>query len=103
MGRPRSAGLRHVQYRADYTAKRDLIVSGLQGHFEFASPGGAFYVFPKAPWGTGTEFVRTAIENELLIIPGNIFSEQDTHFRISFAASMQRSIAESKSFSGWRE
>ena len=27
-----------------------------------------------------------AIERELLIIPGNIFSDRDTHFRISYAA-----------------
>jgi aspartate aminotransferase/aminotransferase len=30
--------------------------------------------------------VHRAIENELLIIPGNIFSRRDTHFRISYAA-----------------
>ncbi len=29
----------------------------------------------------------SAIENELLIIPGGIFSGRDTHFRISYAAS----------------
>ena len=28
--------------------------------------------------------VKTAIENELLIIPGNVFSERDTHFRIAY-------------------
>ena len=28
-----------------------------------------------------------AIENQLLIIPGSIFSGRDTHFRISYAAS----------------
>lgn len=49
-------------------------------------PGGAFYAFPKAPWGTGTEFVQKAIEHNLLIIPGNIFSHRDTHFRLSYAA-----------------
>ena len=27
-----------------------------------------------------------AIQNNLLIIPGNVFSPQDTHFRVSFAA-----------------
>ena len=75
------------QHRADYTVKRDMIVDGLRNYYEFAHPGGAFYVFPKAPWGTGTEFVHKAIENELLIIPGNIFSLKDSHFRISFAAS----------------
>jgi aspartate aminotransferase len=38
-------------------------------------------------WETGSEFVARAIENELLIIPGGIFSDRDTHFRISYAAS----------------
>jgi aspartate/methionine/tyrosine aminotransferase len=36
---------------------------------------------------TGTEFVGRAIEKELLVIPGGIFSGRDTHFRISYAAS----------------
>jgi aspartate aminotransferase/aminotransferase len=49
-------------------------------------PGGAFYAFPKAPRGSGSQFVTQAIENNLLIIPGNIFSQRDTHFRISYAA-----------------
>ena len=40
----------------------------------------------KAPWGTATEFVAEAIRNDLLIIPGNVFSQRDTHFRISYAA-----------------
>ncbi len=44
-------------------------------------------MFIKAPWGTGTEFVTEAIQNNLLIISGNVFSSRDTHFRISYAAS----------------
>jgi aspartate aminotransferase/aminotransferase len=64
-----------------------MIVDGLKDYYEFVKPGGAFYVFPKVPWGNAMEFVQKAIENELLIIPGNIFSHRDTHFRISFAAS----------------
>jgi aspartate aminotransferase/aminotransferase len=71
----------------DYESKRDRIVDGLRGYYEFVEPGGAFYIFPKAPYGTATEFVAKAIANELLIIPGNIFSKHDSHFRISFAAS----------------
>ena len=70
-----------------YRRKRDLIVEGLAGYYELTPPSGAFYAFPKTPWGTGTEFVEKAItEHELLIIPGGVFSRQDTHFRISFAA-----------------
>jgi len=70
----------------DYRRKRDMLVDGLSDVYEMARPGGAFYAFPKAPWGTGSEFVKKAIENDLLIIPGNIFSRKDTHFRISYAA-----------------
>ena len=73
-------------YVADYRRKRDLLVDALKDDYEIEKPGGAFYIFPKAPWGTGTEFVTKAIENQLLIIPGNIFSHRDTHFRISYAA-----------------
>ena len=80
-----------------YHKKRDMIVDGLSDLYEIASPNGAFYVFPKAPWGTGTEFVKKAIENNLLIIPGNVFSRQDTHFRISYAASDERLAARHRS------
>ena len=53
-------------------------------------PGGAFYVFPKVPLGTATQFVTRAIEkHQLLVIPGGIFSRRDTHFRISYAAADQ--------------
>ena len=71
----------------DYRRKRDLLYDGLKEHYEIVKPGGAFYMFPKAPWGTATEFVEKAItEHSLLIIPGNVFSQSDTHFRVSYAA-----------------
>jgi aspartate aminotransferase/aminotransferase len=71
---------------ADYRRKRDLLLAGLQGLYDVVPPGGAFYVFPRAPQGTGSEFVARAIERQLLIIPGQVFSRHDTHFRISYAA-----------------
>ncbi len=71
---------------ADYKRKRDRLCAGLRERFEFDVPGGAFYLFAKAPWGTGTEFVKEAIRQSLLIIPGGVFSRRDTHFRISYAA-----------------
>jgi aspartate aminotransferase/aminotransferase len=75
---------------AEYSDRRHLILNGLRGAgYDVAPSGGAFYVFPKVPEGRGTgqEFVAKAIENELLVIPGGIFSRRDTHFRISYAAS----------------
>lgn len=72
---------------AEYRGKRDLMRNALSPQYEIHGAGGAFYLFVRAPWGTGTEFVAEAIRNNLLIIPGNVFSSQDTHFRISYAAS----------------
>jgi aspartate aminotransferase/aminotransferase len=73
-------------YVTQYQHKRDLICDGIGDLYELVKPSGAFYVFPKLPWGTGKEFVSKAIENNLLVIPGKIFSHHDTHFRISYAA-----------------
>lgn len=72
-----------------YRNRRDHLLAGLRdAGYDVAQPGGAFYAFPKVPdgGGAGAEFVARAIERELLIIPGGIFSAQDTHFRISYAA-----------------
>lgn len=71
-----------------YRVKRDKVIDRLGGHYELTTPGGAFYAFPKVPERlglTGTEFVKRAIEKSLLVIPGGVFSERDTHFRISYA------------------
>ena len=80
---------------ADYARKREFLLRELGGQYDIRGSGGAFYLFIKAPWGTGTEFVAKAIDNELLIIPGNVFSQHDTHFRLSFAAedaTLQRGV-----------
>ena len=75
------------KYIEQYKIKRDIIYQGLCKKFEFKKPQGAFYAFIKAPNERATEFVEKAIKNNVLIIPGNVFSEKDTHFRISYATS----------------
>jgi aspartate aminotransferase/aminotransferase len=77
-----------------YRRKRDLVSEKLSRKFEIVRPGGAFYIFPKAPAGiTASAFVTKAIENNVLIIPGNVFSERDTHFRISYATTDEKLAA----------
>ena len=81
-------GIDMSAYIESYRSKRDRIVNGLKDLFEINLPGGAFYVFPKTPNNvSATEFVHQAIERNVLIIPGNVFSNRDTHFRISYATS----------------
>jgi len=69
-----------------YQAKRDMVYEGLKGKFEIEEPKGAFYAFVRAPGNDGDAFVQKAIGHGLLLIPGSVFSEKKTHFRLSFAA-----------------
>jgi aspartate/methionine/tyrosine aminotransferase len=73
---------------AEYARRRDMVVKAFEGVAEVARPGGAFYAFvqvPKRLGLTATQFVEKAIERRVLVIPGKVFSERDTHFRLSFA------------------
>jgi aspartate aminotransferase/aminotransferase len=72
-------------YIADYKRKRDLIYNGLKYKYNVAKPQGAFYIFPEAPEKDGEKFVEKALMNNVFIIPGRVFSQRATHFRISFA------------------
>lgn len=69
-----------------YRQKRDLVYNGLKDVFPCVKPDGAFYIFPQAPDEDGDAFVKKAIENNVLIIPGSVFSDRKACFRISFAA-----------------
>ena len=72
-----------------YRARRDTVLGTLSSVTEVFEPGGAFYCFVKVPdrlGMTSQEFFERALAQNVLIIPGNVFSSKDTHFRISMAA-----------------
>ncbi|MCC6322211.1 MAG: aminotransferase class I/II-fold pyridoxal phosphate-dependent enzyme [Phycisphaerales bacterium] len=71
-----------------YQKRRDLVVRTLSPHTHVAAPGGAFYAFPQVPERLGltaTQFVEKCVGRNVLVIPGNVFSARDTHFRLSYA------------------
>lgn len=70
-----------------YRTKRNLVYEGLKDSFGLLQPQGAFYAFVPAPGGDATAFVEKAIKNDVLIIPGSVFSQENTHFRLSYATS----------------
>ncbi len=70
-----------------YRIKRNLIFEGLKDTFGLVKPAGAFYAFVPAPGGDATKFIDRVLENNVVAIPGNAFSQRDTHFRISYATS----------------
>jgi aspartate/methionine/tyrosine aminotransferase len=73
-----------TKYVDEYRKKRDWLLRELDPRYEIVKPGGAFYLFPRVPTGTGTQLAEAAIGEQLVIMPGNVFSQHDTHFRISY-------------------
>ena len=82
---------------AECKRKRDKLMAGIAGHYRFVKPGGAFYLYPEAPGGSGKRFAEIAAEQEkLIVVPGSVFGAADTHFRIAYTVSdrtLDRGIA----------
>jgi aspartate/methionine/tyrosine aminotransferase len=77
------------EYIKRYREKRDFIYEALKGKYKVDKPRGAFFIFPEAEDGDGEKLVERAIKKGVFVIPGGIFSQRQSHFRISFAAPME--------------
>ena len=67
-----------------YKDNRDFLYNSLKDKYKLNIPEGAFYAFIKTP-DNQKDFIKKAIDNKLLIVPGNVFSKRDDYFRVSFA------------------
>jgi aspartate aminotransferase len=78
----------------EFSARRDLFVSGLQGMGIICNlPGGAFYVFPDvSEFGGGDLFTDRLLKDALIAAtPGSAFGPGGTDYvRLSYAASQER-------------
>jgi|SoiMethySBSTD1v2_1073268.scaffolds.fasta_scaffold00942_25 aspartate/methionine/tyrosine aminotransferase len=71
-----------------YQRRRDAVLEAFEGVTTVEPPGGAFYAFVEVPRHldmTASAFCERAIERNVLLIPGKVFSRRDSHFRLSYA------------------
>ncbi|MDJ0882701.1 MAG: pyridoxal phosphate-dependent aminotransferase [Desulfobacterales bacterium] len=67
-----------------YQRKRDLLCQGLAtAGYEFVTPPGTFYLFPRSPIPDDVAFVQALQEELILVVPGSGFNGPG-HFRIAF-------------------
>jgi aspartate aminotransferase/aminotransferase len=72
----------------DYTKNRDYLYSQLKDKYELSLSEGAFYAFVRVP-EIIDDFYDKLIDQKLLIVPGNVFSDNNDYFRISFAVDFE--------------
>jgi len=65
-------------------SRRDRVVGRLGNQVTYNYPEGAFYLFINVK-EDGLAFVQKALKQELLIVPGHIFSQKKNFIRISYA------------------
>lgn len=73
----------------EYKKRRDLVYDGLKDKYEIVKPSGAFYFFIKYPF-EADDFIQKCLENNLIVVPGNSFSQKNTHFRISYVTGWEK-------------
>ncbi len=76
-----------------YARRAQMVCERLGAVTGVVRPGGAFYVFAEATGKvglTGQQLFERAVERNVLVIPGNVFSSRDTHIRVSIAAKDDR-------------
>jgi aspartate aminotransferase len=67
-----------------YRRKRDLLCEGLaDAGYDFVTPPGTFYLFPRTPIADDVQFVQALQEELILVVPGSGFLGPG-HFRIAF-------------------
>jgi aspartate aminotransferase len=68
-------------------ARRDRFINALREYgYEVARPDGTFYLYPKLPMASESDFFNYLAGRDVFVMPGSIF-EHRGHFRISLTAS----------------
>ena len=75
---------------AGYVLRRDMPMEAFHWVAEVRRPDGAFSALvwvPEELGLTGSAFTELAMQANVIVIPGGVFSAADTHIRLSYATS----------------
>lgn len=76
-----------------YAKNREYIMEHLNPAYTYSGSMGSFFFFIKHPTLNGREVAEKALAEQLVVIPGDLFSLKTTHFRVSYATSLNNLAA----------
>lgn len=73
-----------------YEKNANLLYDALTGYgFEIVKPGGTFYMMPKIPGGDSDAFMKKALDNDIIVVPGDGFLCPG-YFRLAYCVPTER-------------
>ena len=72
-----------------YAKNRDYVLANLSKSYDCSGGDGSFFFFLKHPTMDGRQLAEAALRQEVIVIPGDIFSKRSSHFRMSYATDMK--------------
>ena len=88
---------------APYVRRRELFCRILaESGYQFVTPKGAFYLFPKAPLDDDVAFVQALKEENILAVPGRGFGRPG-YFRLAFCVPENTIVAAAPGFARVRQ
>ena len=73
-----------------YETNANLLYNALTEYgFEVVKPGGSFYMMPKIPGGDMDAFMKKALDNDIIVVPGDGFMCPG-HFRLAYCVPTER-------------
>jgi aspartate aminotransferase len=73
-----------------YETNANLLYDALTSYgFECVKPGGTFYMMPKVPGGDMDAFMKKALDNDIIVVPGDGFMCPG-HFRLAYCVPTER-------------
>ena len=72
-----------------FRKKRDYVIANLSEKFQVFGAQGTYYMFISLPEGNGDSFLEKVMKKNLFLFSGKIFSQRNTHIRISFSVDFE--------------
>lgn len=73
---------------SEFKDKRNFVLEHLSDNYKVAGAQGSYYVFFEVPGGDADKYLEQVMKKKLFVFPGKIFSQRNTHVRISFSADL---------------
>lgn len=74
---------------SSFKSKRNFVMENLSNKYKIMGAQGSYYMFFEVPRGDADKYLEQIMKKKLFVFPGKIFSQRNTHIRISFSADLK--------------